>query len=269
MLEVFRSRRMAAVAFLGFYSGLPLYLTSRVLQAWLTINKVDLTAIGLFSLASLPYSLKFLWAPLTDRFSIPGFGRRKGWLFASQAALTIAIAAMALHDPRTALQGLAINAILLSFFSATQDITIDAYRFDILRPDEITVGAALNVMGYRIALILTGSVSLVLADHVSWPSVYLLIAFLMAIGMFFSTRVPDPPYGRPPESLRDAVKMPFVDFFSRKGTSGGALILGFVVLFRLGDSMIANMTTPFLLQIGFTQTDVGAVQGGMGLAARI
>src|SRR5436190_14324981 len=131
MLQVFRSRRMAAVALLGFCSGLPFYLTNRNLQAWLTINGVNLTAIGLFSLVGLPYSLKFLWAPLIDRFSLPVLGRRKGWLLASQAGLVLAIAAMAAHDPAASLHWLAVNALAIAFLSATQDITIDAYRTDI------------------------------------------------------------------------------------------------------------------------------------------
>jgi PAT family beta-lactamase induction signal transducer AmpG len=269
MFQVFRSRRMAAVTLLGFCSGLPFYLTNRNLQAWLTMNKISLTAIGLFSLVSLPYSLKFLWAPLIDRFSPPALGRRKGWIVAAQAMLVVAIATMALHDPSRSLYWLAINALALAFVSATQDVAIDAYRTDVLNADETAAGAGAFVLGYRGALILTGSGALILADHASWPAAYLALAAIMAGAMLASLGSPEPPIVAPPETLQLAVRMPFVDYFSRVGARRGALVLAFIVLFRLGDAMIANMTTPFLLQIGFTQTDVGAVQGGIGLLSTI
>lgn len=272
MLQVFRTRRMFAVLMLGFSSGLPFFLTGRTLQAWLSVEKVDLTSIGLFSLAGLPYSLKFLWAPLADRFTIPftgAIGRRKGWLVVSQAALAITIAAMAFHDPSVSMQWLAINALALAFFSATQDITVDAYRADILQPDETPAGAGVSVLGYRVALVLTGAFALVMADILSWNTVYLLLGGLMAVLLLVSARIPEPPSIRPPQNLSEAVRLPFVDYFQRQGNSKGSLILGFIILFRLGDSMIANMTTPFLLQVGFTQTDVGTIQGGVGLITTI
>src|SRR5436853_84770 len=141
MFEVFRSRKMAAILLLGFSSGLPLYLTSRTLQAWMTVAGVNLTAIGLFSLVSLPYSVKFLWSPVIDRFSFPFLGRRKGWLLVTQVALTVAFAAMALERPARALNLVALNVLLIAFFSATQDITVDAYRADIFDVDGMGAGA--------------------------------------------------------------------------------------------------------------------------------
>src|SRR5580704_5904239 len=173
MFEVFRSRRMAAILLLGFSSGLPLYLTSRTLQAWMTVAGVNLTSIGLFSLVSLPYSLKFLWSPVVDRFSFPFLGRRKGWLFVTQAASAGAIAAMAFESPRHALQLLAVNAVVIAFLSATQDITIDAYTTDICSPSEVGAGSGTKVLGYRIAMIATGAGALVMADLLTWPAVYL------------------------------------------------------------------------------------------------
>ena len=164
MLEVFKSRKMAALLLLGFSSGLPLYLTSRTLQAWMTVAGVNLSAIGLFSLVGLPYSLKFLWSPLIDRFSFPFLGRRKGWLLVTQLGLAVAIAAMSLQRPSEALRLVAINAIVIAFLSATQDTTIDAYRADILDSHELGAGAGVAVLGYRIALILTGAAALILAD---------------------------------------------------------------------------------------------------------
>jgi PAT family beta-lactamase induction signal transducer AmpG len=270
MLQVFQSRKMSAVFLLGFSSGLPFYLTSRTLQAWMTMAGVNLTAIGLFSLASLPYSLKFLWSPLIDRFSVPFLGRRKGWLMVSQVALSAAIAAMALQQPAQALRLVALNALLIALLSATQDLTVDAYTTDVLKPNELGPGAGVKVVGYRAAMILTGAGALIAADHMPWPMVYLLLAALMLAVTILSLRVPEPQLiEKPPASMGEAVRMPFVDFFGRIGNARGTWILAFLVLYRLGDAMISNMTTSFLLQIGFSQTDVGLVQGAMGLTATL
>jgi PAT family beta-lactamase induction signal transducer AmpG len=273
LLQVFQSRKMAALLFLGFASGLPLFLTSKTLQAWMSIEGVNLGAIGLFSLVSLPYSLKFIWSPLLDRFVPPFLGRRRGWLVLMQGALLVAIAAMALQQPRQALQLLAINALLIAFFSASQDIAFDAYRTDVLEPLEMGAGAAIAVLGYRIALIVTGSLAFILADHIPWPTVYLLMSGLMAIGLFTSIWAPEPRDPRtPPASLADAVSLPFIEFFQRSGLLRGVLILLFIVLYKLGDALVNNMSTPFLLPktgLGFSQTEIGAIQGGMGLLATI
>jgi len=270
MLEVFKSRKMAALLLLGFSSGLPLYLTSRTLQAWMTVAGVNLSAIGLFSLVGLPYSLKFLWSPLIDRFSFPFLGRRKGWLLVTQLGLAVAIAAMSLQKPSEALRLVVINAIVIAFLSATQDTTIDAYRADILDSHELGAGAGVAVLGYRIALILTGAAALILADQLSWPIVYLLLATLMLVTLGISTWAPEPVLRHlPPASLGQAVRLPFIDFFKRLGLSRGIAILAFIVLYRLGDTMIDNMKTSFLLQTGFSQTDIGVIQGAMGLSATI
>ena len=183
LLGVFGSRKMAALLFLGFSSGLPLFLTSKTLQAWMTVEKVDLTAIGLFSLVALPYSLKFLWSPLLDWFTLPFLGRRRGWLITLQIGLLVAIAFMGFQQPKQGLQLLAINALAIAFFSATQDIAADAYRTDVLAELERGAGAAVFVLGYRVALLFTGSLALILADRIPWSSVYLLMAVGMGIGM--------------------------------------------------------------------------------------
>jgi PAT family beta-lactamase induction signal transducer AmpG len=270
MFDVFRSRKMAAILLLGFCSGLPLYLTSRTLQAWMTVAGVNLTAIGLFSLVSLPYSLKFLWAPVIDRFSIPLLGRRKGWLLVTQIALGIAIAGMAFAEPSASLRFVALTALGIALLSATQDITIDAYTTDISSASEVGAASGTKVLGYRVAMIASGAGALVLADWVSWQSVYLVFGAAMCFLAVLSTRVDEPPVdARPPASLHDAIRMPLMDFFKRTGAGRGTYILIFIMLYRLGDSMINNMTTSFLLQTGFTQTDIGLVQGGIGLAATI
>ncbi|MDF5710819.1 MAG: AmpG family muropeptide MFS transporter [Nostoc sp. S4] len=269
LLQVFSSRKMATLLLLGFASGLPLLLIGNTLKAWMTVEKVDLAAIGWFSLASLPYSLKFLWSPLVDRFSLPVLGRRRGWLILTQIALIVAIGFMAFQQPKQALQLLAINAIVIAFISATQDIAADAYRTDILEKLEMGAGAAVFILGYRIALLVAGALALILADKMPWSSVYLLMALTMLIGIFASLLAPEPKEISPPASLADAVILPFGEFFQRQGFFYAILILAFITLYKLGDALLSNMTTPFLLQTGFSKTDIGAIQVGMGLIATI
>jgi PAT family beta-lactamase induction signal transducer AmpG len=217
----------------------------------------------------LPYSLKFLWSPLLDRFAVPILGRRRGWLIVIQLGLLIAIALMALQQPKQALQLLAINAVAIAFLSATQDIAADAYRTDVLEELELGAGAAVFVLGYRVALLLTGSLALILADRLPWSTVYLLMAIGMSIGIIATLFAPEPKETSRPESLAAAITLPFGEFFQRQGVVQAVLILVFIVLYKLGDSFVNNMSTPFLLQTGFTQTDIGAIQGGMGLIATI
>ncbi|MEO1145672.1 MAG: AmpG family muropeptide MFS transporter [Cyanobacteria bacterium J06638_22] len=269
-LQVFQSHKMMALLLLGFASGLPLFLTSRTLQAWMTTEGVDLGAIGLFSLVALPYSLKFVWSPLLDRFIPPHLGRRRGWLVITQLLLVGAIAAMSLQNPQQALGLLAVNALFVAFFSASQDIAFDAYRTDVLDEREMGAGASLAVLGYRIALLVTGALALILADRIPWPIVYVLISGLMALCILVSVWAPEPQdQEQPPATLQEAVVMPFVEFFQRSGVGRALLVLGFIVLYRYGDALVQNMATPFLLQTGFSQTDIGAIQGGMGLLATI
>jgi PAT family beta-lactamase induction signal transducer AmpG len=261
---------MSVILFLGFASGLPLFLTSQTLQAWMTKAGVDLTTVGLVSLLGLPYSLKFLWAPALDRYIPPFLGRRRGWVLISQLLLVVSIAAMSLHDPKKGLQLLAINALFIAFFSATQDIAVDAYRVDALKEREMGVGASLHVLGYRIALILTGGLALVLADRMAWPTVYLMMAGLMLLGVAATFFAPEPVLrDSPPLTLAAAVIDPFVDFFRRTGPAWGIIILLFTLLYQLPDRFASNMATSFLLEIGFTQTDIGAVRGVIGLVATI
>jgi PAT family beta-lactamase induction signal transducer AmpG len=182
----------------------------------------------------------------------------------------VAIAAMALQNPKQSLQLLAINAVLIAFFSASQDIAFDAYRTDLLEQREMGAGAAISVLGYRVALLVAGSLALILADQMPWPLVYLCLAGLMLLSVLYSAWAPEPTGGdRPPETLADAVRLPFLEFFQRSGIWRGALILVFIVLYRFGDALVNNMATPFLLQTGFSQTDIGTIQGGMGLLATI
>lgn len=261
---------MATLVVLGFSSGLPFYLTSKTLQAWMTTAKVDLATIGFFSLVTLPYSLKFVWSPIMDRYVPPFLGRRRGWVLITQILLLIAIAAMSLHDPQTGLKMLAINAIVIAFLSASQDISLDAYRTDVLNDREMGAGAAVFVLGYRVALLVTGGLALYLADSISWPTVYAILAALMVIGIIATFMAREPVLSdRPPQSIAEAVILPFGEFFRRNGFGRALLVLLFIVLYKYSDSLAGSMTTPFLLTTGFTQKEVGAVFGGAGLIATI
>jgi MFS transporter, PAT family, beta-lactamase induction signal transducer AmpG len=268
--RIFGQPKMAVLLFLGFSSGLPFYLTSKTLQAWMTTAKVDLATIGFFSLVTLPYSLKFVWAPLMDRYVPPFLGRRRGWVLITQILLLLAIAAMALHDPRQGLEMLAVNAIAIAFFSASQDISLDAYRTDVLENREMGAGAAVFVLGYRIAMITTGALAFFLADRMPWQMVYVILSTLILVGVVTTFIAPEPVLSdAPPKSLAEAVVLPFADFFQRTGVGRALLVLLFIVVYKYSDSLAGSMTTPFLLQAGFSQSEVGAVFLGAGVIATI
>lgn len=272
VLRVFGQRKMAALTLLGLASGLPYLLTRDTLQAWLTVEGVDLTTIGLLGLVAVPYTWKFVWAPVLDRFVPPFLGRRRGWLLVFQIGLAVAIAAMALQSPSEGIGLLAVVALVIAFLSASQDIAADAYRTDVLAARETGAGASLFVMGYRVALLVTGSLALVMADRTDWPTVYLALGGLMLLGVAATLFAPEPERPvAPPSSFADAVIGPFREFAGRLGAGRAVLVLVFIVLYRLSDALGQFMTVPFLLDetTGFTQTEVGAVRGGVGLGAVI
>ncbi|MFQ4164601.1 MULTISPECIES: AmpG family muropeptide MFS transporter [Nostocales] len=331
---------MAALLLLGFSSGLPLFLTSKTLQLWMQDAKVDLGTITLFGLMALPYSLKFLWSPLVDRFVPPFLGPRRGWLILTQVGLVVAIVAMALQQPSQNVQVLnilAITAFVISFLSATQDIVGDAYRTDVLQPLELETGASLWVLGYRVALFITSFLAIALADIIPWNAVYFLMAAFMAVGIITTlwapaelqqrtTSTPVSPLSfkegifivligllvagllggaisraialpvfywvlailligwialsvltpkkhlnqtqnQSPQSLQDAVILPLQDFFERFGISQASLILIFILLYKLGDALVGVTGNLFLREIGFSKTEIAAIQGVMGLIA--
>ena len=267
-LKVFRSRNISVLLFLGFSSGLPLVLTSGTLQAWMTVDGVDLRAIGLFSLVGLPYTLKFLWSPIMDRFVPPLLGRRRGWIVLTQIAIMLGIVGMSLSSPRNALWLMGAIALIVAFTSASQDIVSDAYRSDILHEQERGLGAAVFVTGYRIAMLVGGAVALILSDQIGWQRTYLLMAGLMTLGMlaaFFGNEPQDD--GTHPKTLQEAVWGPLHDFFSRPAA---AIILLLIVLYKLCDAYAGTMTTPFLLRgVGFSATEVGTINKGLGLVSVI
>ena len=267
-LEVFRDRRIAFVMFLGFFSGLPLALSGGTLQAWMASSGVDIKTIGLFTLVGLPYTLKFLWSPLMDRFVPRVLGRRRGWLAMTQIALFGCLLMMGGLTPQSAVLALALLALTLAFLSASQDIAFDAYRTDVLEPKQRGAGAAVSVLGYRLAMLAAGALALVLADHIGWQLTYWLMAALMLCGVAFTLLAPEPQTpAEAPKSLQAAVVQPFREFFTRRGAL--ALLL-LVVLYKLGDAFAGSLTTTFLLRgPGFTLTEVGTINKGLGLAATI
>jgi PAT family beta-lactamase induction signal transducer AmpG len=267
-LQVFRSRSIAVVTFLGFSSGLPLALTGGTLQAWMAVSGVDLRTIGLFALAGLPYTLKFFWSPVMDRFVPPWLGRRRGWIIIAQLSLVIGISAMAFSSPQQAPFVLAVLALLVAFTSASQDIVIDAYRTDVLREQERGVGAAVFVMGYRIALLVSGALALVLSDHIGWKNTYLLMAGVMGVGIITTLTGPEPDSKIvPPHTMKEAVWGPLKDYFSR---DSAFLLLLLIILYKLGDAYAGALTTAFLIKgIGFSVSEVGTINKGLGIASLI
>lgn len=260
---------MAPLLALGFASGLPLALSGGTLQAWATVEMVSLQAIGFLTLVGSAYTLKFLWAPFIDRYVPPFLGRRRGWMVLTQLALAASIAAMAWFPPSQALLVLALLAVLVAFFSATQDIAFDAYRTDVLRPDERGAGAAVSVLGYRLAMLVSGGLALVIADAwIGWGNMYLLMAALMALATLVTLVSPEPEVQpQPPRTLAEAVTGPLTEFFSRRGA---ITLLALVVLYKLGDAFAGALSTTFLIRgAGYTATEVGAVNKIMGLAATI
>ncbi|HEX8950053.1 MAG TPA: MFS transporter [Dissulfurispiraceae bacterium] len=253
---------------LGFSSGLPLALTGGTLQAWMAVAGVDLRTIGIFALVGLPYTLKFLWSPLMDRFVPPWLGRRRGWMAIAQAGLMAGIAVMAFSSPRYAPLLMGVFAVAVAFTSASQDIVVDAYRTDVLHEEERGVGAAVFVMGYRIAMLVSGAIALILSDRIGWQNTYLLMAALMGIGIASTLWSPEPEKAIvPPRSLQEAVWGPLRDFFSRRS----ALALMFLImLYKLCDAYAGTMSTAFLIRgLGFTPTDVGTINKGLGLVSLI
>jgi PAT family beta-lactamase induction signal transducer AmpG len=204
---------------MGFSSGIPLALTGATLQAWMKNEKVDLTVIGLFSLVGMPYALKFLWSPLMDRYIPPFLGRRRGWILICQLLLVVSIAILGFSNPQGAPGLTATLAFLVAFFSSSQDIVCDAYKTDLLPKDEVGPGAAFNMLGYRVAMLVSGALALVLADHVSWQLVYLIMAATMLLGVVATLVSPEPAiHVQAPRTLRDAVVLPLVEFFKRTGS---------------------------------------------------
>jgi PAT family beta-lactamase induction signal transducer AmpG len=268
--EALFNRRMLICVFTGFSSGLPLYLLINLVPAWLRSEGVDLKAIGLFALIGLPYTWKFLWSPLLDRFAIPWLGRRRGWMFAMHVALVASIAALGQFRPQADIWTIAYLASAVAFFSASLDIALDAFRREILPNPELGLGNAIHVNAYRISSLVPGSLALILADRMPWSQVFFITALFMLPGLVMTLMVREPTAtAAAPKTLRDAVVLPFREFIDRSGWSHALLILAFIFLYKLGDSMATALATPFYLDMGFTMTQIGVVAKNAGLWANV
>ena len=259
---------MLVALLMGAASGLPLLLTGSVLQAWLKRSGVDLSSIGLFALVGLPYTLKFLWSPLFDRYAPPLLGRRRGWLLLTQLAVAASLFALSLSHPSPGdLWPVSVAALLVAFFSASQDIVVDAYRRESLSDNELGLGSALYVNGYRVGMLVAGGGGLILAGTYAYETMYRLMAAVMAACIVVTLLAPEPPLpeGRP-RTLAAAVFLPFRDYFAR---DGAWLTLAFILLYKLGDTMASAMTTPFYLERGYSEIEIGAVVKLFGFWATI
>jgi len=257
LLKVICSSRMLVALVMGFSCGLPLLLTISVLQAWMKEEGVDLTVIGMMALVGLPYTLKFLWAPFLDRFTLPFLGRRRGWLLVAQVCLIFSIVGLGLTDPGKNPWIVAFAAFLVTFFSASQDIVVDAYRREDLPDQELGLGSSLYVNGYRVGMLLASGGGLIMADYIPFSMVYLIMAACILPGIITTLLAPEPTITHgTPRTIKEAVVDPLIEYFKRRGAIS---MLAFILLYKIGDTMASAMTTPFYLDIGFSKTEIGAI----------
>jgi PAT family beta-lactamase induction signal transducer AmpG len=258
---------MLVTLLMGFACGLPLLLTISVLQAWMKEEGVDLTVIGMISLVGLPYTLKFLWAPVLDRFTLPFLGRRRGWLLIAQVTLIFSISGLGFTDPVKNPWMMAFAAFLVTFFSASQDTVVDAYRREDLPDEELGLGSSLYVNGYRVGMLLASGGGLIMADHMPFFMVYQIMAVCMLPGVVTTLLAPEPEiHIGTPKTMREAVFDPMIEYFSRRGA---LWILAFILFYKIGDTMASAMTIPFYLDIGFSKTQIGMVVKLFGFWATV
>lgn len=248
---------MLICVFTGFSSGLPLYVLISLVPAWLRSEGVDLKSIGLFALIQFPFTWKFLWAPLFDRF-VPPLGRRRGWLLLTQLALLVTLPLYGLMSPQLNLWSIACLSVGIAFLSASQDIVLDAYRRELLPEVELGLGNAVHVNAYKIASLVPGALSLILADHLSWLVVYSITALFVLPGLLMTLCVAEPQHHGIPKTLKEAIVEPFSEFLGR-GRKTALVILAFIFCYKLGDSMATALATPFYLDLGFSKTEIGLV----------
>ena len=261
---------MLICVFTGFSSGLPLYLLLNLLPAWLRSEGVDLKTIGFFALIQLPYTWKFLWSPLIDRYALPLMGRRRGWMLATQLLLLVSIPAFGMLRPQTDIWAIVYLSTAVAFFSASQDIVLDAFRREILPDAELGLGTSIHVNAYRISSLIPGALALILADRMPWSAVYTITALFMLPGIAMTLAVSEPLQSKSrPRTLREAVVEPFHEFVTRNGVGAALLVLSFIFLYKLGDSMATALATPFYLDMGFSKTDIGVIAKNAGLWASV
>ncbi len=268
--EILFNKRMLTCVVLGFSSGLPLYLLLQLLPAWLRTEGIDLKTIAAFAFIQLPYTWKFIWAPLMDRYNlIAPMGRRRSWMLITQIALLFAIAGYGFFNPGLNIVSIAVVSTLVALFSASQDIVIDAFRREILSDAELGLGNSIHVNAYRVAGLVPGSLALILADHLPWSSVFWIVALFMLPGILMTIFATEPDQTYTPKSLRASVVEPFTEFMQRAGVKHALWVLLFILLYKLGDSMATALATPFYLDMGYSKTEIGTIVKGSGLVMQI
>ena len=261
---------MLICVFTGFTSGLPLYILIQLVPAWLRTEGVGLAEIGFFTLIGLPYTWKFLWSPVMDRYTLPFLGRRRGWMLATQIALMMSIGAIGFLKPEFSIWAVAYLAATIAFFSASQDIVLDAYRRELLADNELGLGNAIHVQAYRLSGLVPGSLALILADHMPGSAVFIVVAAFMLIGILLVLSIDEPVRDpQAPRTIKEAVIEPFREFLSRQGTASALFVLGFLFFYKLGDNMATALQTPFFIDVGFTLTQIGVVAKFASLTAVI
>lgn len=263
ILKTMLSWKMLVMLFFGFSSGFPFYIIKDVLKLWMTESNVDLATIGMFSALGLPYTLKFVWAPLMDGY-VPGFlGRRRGWILIAQLGLLVSIALMGQFDPGKSLFWIMIMGLCINFFGASQDIALDAFRREYLTNDELGFGTGVWMNAWRMGMYVSVGLSLLTEWGVSWASIHILLALMMGVGIITCLLVSEPVVTEtPPVSLKEAIVEPFVEFFKRHGA---LLVLLFILLYKIGDNMAGAMTIPFILTMGFSKTEYFIIVKGIGM----
>jgi PAT family beta-lactamase induction signal transducer AmpG len=268
--EAILNRRMLICVFTGFTSGLPLYILIQLVPAWLRTEGVGLAEIGFFTLIGLPYTWKFLWSPVMDRYTLPFLGRRRGWMLATHIALMISIAAIGFLNPAFSIWAVAYLAATIAFFSASQDIVLDAYRRELLADSELGLGNAIHVQAYRLSGLIPGSLALILADHMPWNAVFVVVAVFMLVGIVLVLNITEPVRDpQAPRTMKEAVIEPFREFINRQGIAPALFVLAFLFFYKLGDSMATALQTPFFIDVGFTLTQIGVVAKFASLTAVI
>lgn len=262
------NKRMLICIFTGFSSGLPLFVLYQLVPGWLRDQGVSLAEIGLFSLIGIPYVWKFIWSPLMDRYSLGKLGRRRSWMLVTQVLLLISIAVFGMVNPIENIWSVAYLAAAVAFFSASQDIVLDAYRRELLPDNELGLGNSIHVQAYRLSGLVPGSLAFILADHISWQSVFIIVAAFMVLGILLTLFIKELDTEKnAPKSLRDAVVLPFKDFIQSNGLKSAGFTLAFLVLYKLGDNMATALQTPFFIDMGFSKTEIGVIAKTSSLIA--
>ncbi|MCX8738386.1 AmpG family muropeptide MFS transporter [Gilliamella sp. B2824] len=250
--------KMLICIFTGFASGLPFYLLLQLLPAWLESEGINIKTIGAFSLTQMPYIFKFVWAPFMDNTSLFHLGRRRGWMLISQIILVLSISLLGFLSPSLNIWLIATLCFIIALFSATQDIALDAFRRELLLDNELGLGNSIHTNAYRIAGLVPGSLSLILSSYLAWHSVFIITALFMIPAIIMTLWVKEPlNQSVKNHNLEAIIIKPFSEFITRQGVKNAIIILAFIFLYKLGDSMATSLATPFYLQMGYSRLDIG------------